>query len=96
MSGWIQAAMQQNTIFFFSGKTFISMFRKHRGFSPYATFRTWKKFALAKYRISQILVIVLKNRSNEIHIRRELSVNALSRTQITILLESKLALDWLL
>ena len=51
----------------------------YRGFSPYATFGTWIKFALAKNRISQILVIALKNRSNEIRsnenrIRRELPV----------------------
>ena len=47
---------------------------KYRGFSPYATFGTFEKFALAKNRISQILVIVLKNRRNEFRIRRELPV----------------------
>ena len=30
---------------------------KYRGFSPYATFGTWKKFALAKNRISKIFIL---------------------------------------
>ena len=30
---------------------------KYRGFLPYATFGTWKKFALAKNRISKIFVL---------------------------------------
>ena len=38
-------------------KSFIRWLDKYRGFSPYATFGTWKKFALAKNRISKIFVL---------------------------------------
>ena len=31
--------------------------RTYRGFLPYATFGTWKKFALAKNRISKIFIL---------------------------------------
>ena len=33
------------------------LYNVYRGFSPYATFGTWKKFALAKNRISKIFVL---------------------------------------
>ena len=35
----------------------ISLHTQYRGFSPYATFGTWKKFTLAKNRISKIFVL---------------------------------------
>ena len=37
--------------------TYVSLKIIYRGFLPYATFGTWKKFALAKNRISKIFIL---------------------------------------
>ena len=39
------------------GKTYSNALSMYRGFSPYATFGTWKKVALAKNRISKIFIL---------------------------------------
>ena len=40
-----------------NGKDIKDRVKIYRGFSPYATFGTWKKFALTKNRISKIFVL---------------------------------------
>ena len=42
---------------FFDSENLKKHLQKYRGFSPYTTFRTWKKFALAKNRISKIFIL---------------------------------------
>ena len=39
---------------------YLLLISDYRGFLPYATFGTWKKFAFAKNRISKIFILCMQ------------------------------------